>query len=116
MLVLLRAAGRARGALVRAPAGMGKTAFCRRVAEEARGLGWQVRAMQASDWTRPYGLTADLAAGTPPDAAADALLDALRGRLIVAHAAWVERGFLVRAFGSRGARLRGGIVATSALR
>ncbi|HSV83723.1 MAG TPA: AAA family ATPase, partial [Ramlibacter sp.] len=60
VLVLLRAAGRARGAVVRAPAGMGKTAFCRRVAEEARGLGWQVRAMQASDWTRPYGLTADL--------------------------------------------------------
>ena len=29
-------------------------------AEEARGLGWQVRSMQASDWTRPYGLTADL--------------------------------------------------------
>ncbi len=60
VLVLLRAAGRARGAVVRAPAGMGKTAFCRRVSEEARGLGWQVRAMQASDWTRPYGLTADL--------------------------------------------------------
>ena len=62
VLTLLRAglAGRPGGAVVRAPAGMGKTAFCRRVAEEARGLGWQVRAMQASDWTRPYGLTADL--------------------------------------------------------
>lgn len=52
--------GRPGGAVVRAPAGMGKTAFCRRVAEEARGLGWQVRSVQASDWTRPYGITADL--------------------------------------------------------
>jgi tetratricopeptide (TPR) repeat protein len=30
------------------------------VAEEARGLGWQVRLLQASDWTRPYGIAADL--------------------------------------------------------
>ena len=62
VLALLRAslAGRPGGAVIRAPAGMGKTAFCRRVAEEARGLGWQVRSLQASDWTRPYGITADL--------------------------------------------------------
>lgn len=53
-------AGPPGGALLRAPAGMGKTAFCRRVAQEARGLGWQVRALQAGDWTRPYGITADL--------------------------------------------------------
>ncbi len=52
--------GRPGGAVVRAPAGMGKTAFCRRVAEEARSLGWQVRYVQAGDWTRPYGITADL--------------------------------------------------------
>ncbi|HYD77087.1 AAA family ATPase [Ramlibacter sp.] len=62
VLSLLRAsrAGGAGGALVRAPAGMGKTAFCRRVASEARGLGWQVRSLQAGDWTRPYGIAADL--------------------------------------------------------
>ncbi|MCC2675579.1 MAG: hypothetical protein K0R58_2526, partial [Ramlibacter sp.] len=48
------------GVLLRAAAGMGKTAFCRRVAREARGLGWQVRAVQASDWTRPYGMATDL--------------------------------------------------------
>ena len=62
VLTLLRAglAGRPGGAVVRAPAGTGKTAFCRRVAEEARGLGWQVRSLQASDWTRPYGLAGDL--------------------------------------------------------
>lgn len=62
MLSLLRGAatGRAAGAVLRAAPGMGKTAFCRRLAHEARGLGWQVRSVQASDWTRPYGLTADL--------------------------------------------------------
>lgn len=62
VLSLLRgAAGGGPGAaLLRAPAGMGKTAFCRRLAHEARELGWQVRAVQAGDWTRPYGLAADL--------------------------------------------------------
>lgn len=62
VLTLLRTglAGERGGAVVRAPAGMGKTAFCRRVAEEARGLGWQVRSLQAGDWTRPYGIAADL--------------------------------------------------------
>ncbi len=54
------AAGPPGGVLLRAPAGMGKSAFCRRLAQEARGLGWQVRALQAGDWTRPYGITADL--------------------------------------------------------
>lgn len=48
------------GVLLRAPAGMGKTAFCRRLATEARALGWQVRSVQATDWTRPYGLATDL--------------------------------------------------------
>ena len=69
-----------------------------------------------ADTVRIHGLrTADLAAGTPPDVAADALLDALRGRILVAHAAWVERGFLSRALRPRGARLRGGVVDTLAL-
>ncbi|HEY0822960.1 MAG TPA: AAA family ATPase, partial [Ramlibacter sp.] len=62
MLALLRnaAAGGPGAALLRATAGMGKTAFCRRLAQEARGLGWEVRLVQAGDWTRPYGLAADL--------------------------------------------------------
>jgi DNA polymerase III subunit epsilon len=65
---------------------------------------------------RIHGLrTEDLAAGTPIDVAADALLDALCGRILVAHAAWVERGFLGRALRLRGARLRGGVVDTLAL-
>jgi DNA-binding SARP family transcriptional activator/tetratricopeptide (TPR) repeat protein len=53
-------AGARGGVLLRAPAGMGKTSFCRRLTREARGLGWQVRAVQAGDWTRPYGLATDL--------------------------------------------------------
>lgn len=62
VLDLLRNAGSGRvgGAMLRATAGMGKTAFCRRLAQEARGLGWEVRFVQAGDWTRPYGLAADL--------------------------------------------------------
>jgi DNA-binding SARP family transcriptional activator/tetratricopeptide (TPR) repeat protein len=62
VLALLRepAAGTRVAALLRAGAGMGKTAFCRRMAQEARALGWQVRMVQAGDWTRPYGLVADL--------------------------------------------------------
>jgi DNA-binding SARP family transcriptional activator/tetratricopeptide (TPR) repeat protein len=54
------AAGARSGVLLRAAAGMGKTAFCRRLTREARGLGWQVRTVQVSDWTRPYGLATDL--------------------------------------------------------
>ncbi|WP_372825515.1 AAA family ATPase [Polaromonas sp.] len=63
VLALLRASAAhdsASGVLVHAPAGMGKTTFCRRMAREARGLGWQIRFLQASDWTRPYGLATDL--------------------------------------------------------
>jgi DNA-binding SARP family transcriptional activator len=62
VLALLRAslAGTTTAAIVRAAPGMGKTAFCRRIAQEARGLGWQVRSLQASDWSRPYGIAADL--------------------------------------------------------
>jgi DNA-binding SARP family transcriptional activator len=62
VLALLRnaSAGGPSAALLRAGAGMGKTAFCRRLAHEARSLGWQVRSVQAGDWTRPYGLATDL--------------------------------------------------------
>lgn len=62
VLSLLRSAAEAKPAAVmlRAGAGLGKTAFCRRLAQEARALGWQVRMVQAGDWTRPYGLVTDL--------------------------------------------------------
>lgn len=62
VLSLLRnsLSGRPGGILLRASAGMGKTAFCRRLSQEARGLGWQAWSVHAGDWTRPHGLTADL--------------------------------------------------------
>ena len=57
----------------------------------------------------------DLAAAPPLAEAADALLEAMAGRVLVAHAAWVEQAFLRRAVRSRGARLRRRVVDTAAL-
>ena len=57
----------------------------------------------------------DLAEAPPLTEAADALLEALAGRILVAHAAWVERAFLRRALRPRGARLHRRIVDTAAL-
>jgi DNA polymerase III subunit epsilon len=65
---------------------------------------------------RIHGLRAlDLAGAPTPEEAADALLDAMAGRVLVAHAAWVERAFLGRALRGRGARLRGPAVDTAVL-
>lgn len=58
---------------------------------------------------------ADLEHAPPLDAVLDELLDALSGRLLVAHAAFVERGFLGPALASRGVRLRGEIADTREL-
>jgi len=44
---------------------------------------------------------ADLADAPPWEESVDLLLDALTGRVLVAHAAWVERAFLRRAFRAR---------------
>ena len=57
----------------------------------------------------------DLAGAPPPEDAADALLEAMTGRVLVAHAAWVERAFLGRLLRTRGARLRGPVLDTSVL-
>jgi DNA polymerase-3 subunit epsilon len=45
----------------------------------------------------------------------DDILEALTGRVLVAHAAWVERGFLTKALKEAGVRLRGLVVDTAAL-
>lgn len=45
----------------------------------------------------------------------DALADFLTGRVLVAHAAWVERAFLGRAFAEFGIKLDGPVVDTAAL-
>jgi DNA polymerase III subunit epsilon len=57
----------------------------------------------------------DLAGAPAPEQAADALLEAMSGRVLVAHAAWVERAFLGRLLRARGARLRGPVGDTSLL-
>ncbi len=65
---------------------------------------------------RIHGLRELDLAGAPGQAEAfDALLEAMAGRVLVAHAAFVERAFLRRAVRSRGARLRGPIVDTAQL-
>lgn len=58
---------------------------------------------------------ADLEHAPSLDAVLDELLGALSGRLLVAHAAVVERGFLGPALASRGVRLRGEIADTREL-
>jgi DNA polymerase-3 subunit epsilon len=58
---------------------------------------------------------ADLASAPGLEAAADALLAAMTGRVVVAHAAWVERAFLRRTLRRRHARVRGPLVDTGVL-
>lgn len=65
---------------------------------------------------RVHALTPDELAGAPPlTRCADELADLLRGRVLVAHAAWVEQAFLTRALAVRGLRLAGPVVDTAAL-
>jgi DNA polymerase-3 subunit epsilon len=45
----------------------------------------------------------------------DTMLEALTGRVLVAHAAWVERGFLTKALEEAGVRLRRPVIDTAAL-
>jgi DNA polymerase-3 subunit epsilon len=65
---------------------------------------------------RVHGIRAGEVARAPALAAAlPPLLDALAGRVVVAHAASVERAFLGRALRGQGLKLRGPIVDTEAL-
>jgi DNA polymerase-3 subunit epsilon len=57
----------------------------------------------------------DLADAPPLADAADALLEAMTGRILVAHPAWVERAFLRPALRTRGARLHRRVIDTVAL-
>lgn len=58
---------------------------------------------------------ADLADAPGLDACVEALAALLTGRVLVAHAAWVERAFIGRAFADHGLRLDGPVVDTAAL-
>jgi DNA polymerase-3 subunit epsilon len=63
-----------------------------------------------------HGLrSSDLIDAVSPDQAADHLLTLTAGRVLVAHAAWVETAFLGRAFRGRGRRLASPVVDTAAL-
>jgi DNA polymerase-3 subunit epsilon len=57
----------------------------------------------------------DLADAPGLDECAEALVGLLDGRVLVAHAAWVEQAFLTRALDAVGIRLDGPIVDTAAL-
>jgi DNA polymerase-3 subunit epsilon len=57
----------------------------------------------------------DLAAAPSLAEATDALLDAATGRVLVAHASWVEESFLRPALRARGVRLRRPVLDTCAL-
>jgi DNA polymerase-3 subunit epsilon len=63
-----------------------------------------------------HGLrTVDLVDAPPLKDCVRRLTGLLDGRVLVAHAAWVEQAFLNRAFAEHGTRLRGPIVDTAAL-
>jgi DNA polymerase III subunit epsilon len=65
---------------------------------------------------RIHGLrAADLADAPPIEAVLDGVLEALAGRTLVAHAAWVEEGFLRSALARAGVTFRGPVVDTVAL-
>jgi DNA polymerase-3 subunit epsilon len=65
---------------------------------------------------RVHGIRAtDLANAPPLDEAIAPLLEVITGRLLVVHAAAVERAFLGRALRGRGLRLRGPLIDTQVL-
>lgn len=54
----------------------------------------------------------DLANAPGPKSALEPLLDAMAGRILVAHSSWVESAFLRRALRPLGVRLRGPVIDT----
>lgn len=74
------------------------------------------RRMPSAETIRIHGLRPEDLAGAPSlDQAIDTIAAALAGRVVVAHAAWVERGFLTRAMKSAGLKLRRPVLDTAAL-
>lgn len=72
--------------------------------------------MPEAETIRIHGLRPqDLAEAPELRAVLDSVLEALTGRVLVAHAAWVERGFLSGALEEAGPRLRQPVVDTVAL-
>ncbi len=70
----------------------------------------------AAESIRIHGIRpADVEAAPALQEILDDVLEALTGRLLVAHAAFVERGFLEPALATRGVRLRGQVTDTRQL-
>ena len=74
------------------------------------------RKMPRAESIRIHGLReADLESAPPLAEALDTMLEALSGRVLVAHAAWVEAGFLGPALKRAGLELRGPALDTAVL-
>jgi DNA polymerase-3 subunit epsilon len=74
------------------------------------------RRMPAAETIRIHGLrSSDLEDAPPLDDVLDLILEALTGRVLVAHAAWVERGFLDSAFRPAGLRVAKPVLDTAVL-
>jgi DNA polymerase III subunit epsilon len=72
--------------------------------------------MPGAETIRIHGLRPqDLAEAQELPAVLDSILEALTSRVLVAHAAWVERGFLSEAIEEAGVRLRPPVIDTVAL-
>jgi DNA polymerase-3 subunit epsilon len=83
---------------------------------DARSAMVRPRRMPGAETIRIHGLRpADLADARPLPELLDAILEVLTGRVLVAHVAWVERGFLSAALRSVGARLTEPVLDTEAL-
>jgi DNA polymerase-3 subunit epsilon len=82
----------------------------------ARTLTVRPTRMPGGETIRIHGLRPKDLSDAPelPDVL-DAMLDALTGRVLIAHAAWVERGFLSKALEEAGVRLRRPVIDTAAL-
>jgi DNA polymerase-3 subunit epsilon len=74
------------------------------------------RRMPDADTIRIHGLRSDDLADAPPlEDVIDLMLEALTGRVLVAHAAWVERGFLDSALKVVGLKVGKPVLDTSVL-
>jgi DNA polymerase-3 subunit epsilon len=84
--------------------------------DDARYRVVRPRRMPDPDSIRIHGLRAsDLAEALPLDQVLDELLAALTGRVLVAHVAAIETGFLAPALGTCGLRLRNPVVDTASV-
>lgn len=79
------------------------------------GLVRPTRAVSEGALTVHALTSAELADAPPLTACADDMMELLRGRVLVAHAAWVERAFLTRALATREVRLDGPVIDTAAI-